>query len=248
MMASVKRILTLTGRNIKEILREPLSLIFMFALPFGMELLFYTLFHSAAPQFEMKYLAPGMVVFGQAFLTLFLGILIASDRVSSFVIRLYTTEIKPFEFTLSYALAMIPISLLQGALILATASVIDISFLSFRLLAVLAAGIVPSLLFIAFGILFGSICGEKSVGGVASIIVTVQSLLSGMWFPLEGISSGFVKVMDALPFKNAAVLLQNTASGNTGTKETLIPCLIVAAYAAVVFVISVAVYRRRMVQ
>ena len=38
-------------------------------------------------QFEMKYLAPGIVVFSQAFLTLFIGLLISLDKSS--IICLY---------------------------------------------------------------------------------------------------------------------------------------------------------------
>ena len=85
MSKSIKRILTLTNRNIKEILRDPLSLIFTLALPLFMEILFYLIFHNLTEQFEMKYLAPGIVVFSQAFLSLFTGLLIAIDRKSSFL-------------------------------------------------------------------------------------------------------------------------------------------------------------------
>ena len=77
---SVSRIITLTKRNIKEILRDPLSLIFTIALPLFMEILFYFIFHELTAQFEMKYLAPGIVVFSESFLTLFTGLLISLDR------------------------------------------------------------------------------------------------------------------------------------------------------------------------
>ena len=73
-MKSIKRILILTKRNLKEILRDPLSLVFMLGLPLVMEVLFYFLFHNMTNQFEMKYLAPGIVVFSNAFLTLFTGL------------------------------------------------------------------------------------------------------------------------------------------------------------------------------
>ena len=65
MRNSLSRILVLTKRNIKETLRDPLSLIFSIGLPLAMEILFYLIFHELTPQFEMKYLAPGIVVFSQ---------------------------------------------------------------------------------------------------------------------------------------------------------------------------------------
>ena len=41
MNKSISRILTLTKRNIKEIIRDPLSLVFIIGLPLVMEVLFY---------------------------------------------------------------------------------------------------------------------------------------------------------------------------------------------------------------
>ena len=83
MINSVSRILTLTKRNLKEIIRDPISLIFIIGLPLLMEVLFYLLFGGLTSQFEMKYLAPGIVVFSQAFLTLFIGLLISLDKSSA---------------------------------------------------------------------------------------------------------------------------------------------------------------------
>ena len=57
MKKSLSRICILTKRNLKEIFRDPISIIFMFGLPLLMEVLFYILFHGQTSQFEMKYLA-----------------------------------------------------------------------------------------------------------------------------------------------------------------------------------------------
>ena len=84
----MNRIFILTKRNLKEILRDPLSLIFIIGLPLLMEIMFYYLFHEYTNQFEMMYLAPGIIVFSQAFLSLFIGLLISIDRNSSFLTRL----------------------------------------------------------------------------------------------------------------------------------------------------------------
>ena len=77
MRESIRRVGTLTARNFKEIVRDPLSLCFLIGLPLLMEILFYFLFHKMTAQFEMINLAPGIVVFSQAFLVLFTGLLIA---------------------------------------------------------------------------------------------------------------------------------------------------------------------------
>ena len=185
----IKRIKALTIRNVKEIIRDPLSLIFLFLVPIAMLILFYSLFHKLTPQFEMKYLAPSMVAFGHAFIALFAGILIATDRNTTFLTRLYTTKTKSFEFIFGYTLALIPIGLLQSISLFVIAIIIDSSFCCLNLLIALPLTLFTALLFIGFGILIGSFCNEKSVGGIASIVIMAQSILSGMWFPLEGLRS-----------------------------------------------------------
>ena len=116
MKKSINRIFTLTSRSLKEIIRDPLSLLFMIGLPIFMEILFYFIFHKLTSQFEMKYLAPGIVVFSQAFLSLFMGMLISLDRNTSFLTRLFVSEAKPYEFIFSYTLSLIPICLVQSVL------------------------------------------------------------------------------------------------------------------------------------
>ena len=117
MNSSLKRIFVLTNRNLKEIIRDPLSLIFMIVVPLLLEVVFYLIFHSLTAQFEMRYLAPGIVAFSQSFLTLFTGLLIAVDRETSFLTRLYVSKAKSSEFIISYALAVIPLSLVQSILL-----------------------------------------------------------------------------------------------------------------------------------
>jgi ABC-2 type transport system permease protein len=244
---SIGRIATLTKRNIKEILRDPLSLALTIALPLVMEILFYLIFHNLTAQFEMKYLAPGIVVFSQAFLTLFTGLLISMDRKTSFLTRLYVSRARSFEFIFGYALAVLPIALGQSVLFFVVGGLFDTSLFSIRLLWAILFSLVTSLFFIAAGILFGSICSEKSIGGVSSIIITGQSVLSGMWFPAEGLSGGMITVMKVLPFKNATILVQNMIIGvNDRFNDFTLPLLIVLAYTVVMFVVAIIAFRGKM--
>lgn len=247
MLSSLKRIWTLTLRNIKEILRDPLSLIFTLIMPLGMEILFYVIFHKMTSQFEMKYLAPGIVVFSQAFLALFVGLLIALDRSSSFLTRLFVSKAKPFEFIASYASAIIPIVLLQSVLFFVVGMIIDPSLISYRIIIAVAVSLLTSLLFISIGILLGSIFNEKSIGGVASIVIAGQSLLSGMWFPIEGLSSGIISFMNILPFRNATKLVQNIILGiNNPFDDFIKPLIIVLAYTIIIFILSILFFRKKM--
>lgn len=237
----MNRILSLTRRNIKEILREPVSLAFLIALPIVMQVLFYFIFHKLTAQFEMQYLAPGMIGFANTFLCLFVAMLVSTDRESSFITRIYTTPVKPYQFILSYLFSAIPLGLIQSALIILLGIVIDGSFLSVSLLIIFPASLLSIILFASLGILFGSSFYSKAVGGIASIVVSCHSILSGMWFPLEGLSKGFVTFMKALPFKNVNDLFINLAklkAVDSAFEQIWLPIAIILGYTMLSLLLS----------
>jgi len=247
MRDSLSRLYALSKRNAKEIVRDPLSLIFMIGLPFFMEILFYLLFHKQTDQFQMIYLAPGIVVFSQAFLALFTGQLIALDRSTSLLTRLYVSRATSVEFILSYALPILPITAVQSILFFLVGGIFDHGLFGWRMPLAILLSLVTSLFFIGMGILFGSLCSEKSIGGIASILVACQSLLSGMWFPTEGLGDGMIALMDALPFRNATQLLQNTVLGiGNAWGDFFRPLLILLGYTLVAFVSAVLVFKKKM--
>lgn len=247
MNKSLYRTLLFTKRNTKEIARDPLSLIFLIAMPAVMLVLFYFIFHNLTAQFEIKYLAPSIVIFAQSFLTLFAGLLISLDRSTSFLTRLYVSPTKPHEFIFGYILALIPLGIVQSILFFLIGGILDFSFFSVNMLLAIVVSILPSLLFIGFGVLFGSICNEKSVGGIASIVIAGQSVLSGMWFPVEGLSAGILTLMNVLPFRPATQLMINITNGfGNFVNDILVPALIVLAYTIAIFALAILVYNKKM--
>ena len=244
---SLSRILVLTKRNLKEIIRDPLSLIFTLGMPLFMEILFYLIFHSLTEQFEMKYLAPGIVVFAQSFLSLFVGLLIALDRSTSFLTRLYVSKAKSYEFIFSYAIAMLPIVLVQSILFFLVGGIFDTSIFCVGMIFAILLSLLTSLFFISMGILLGTICSEKSIGGISSIVIAGQSVLSGMWFPLDGLNKGMITFMKCLPFRNATILIQNIMNGvNDSFKDFILPLIIVLIYTAIPFVTAILLFRKKM--
>ena len=247
MKAAVGRVFALIKRNVKEILRDPLSLAFMMAMPLGMELLFYFIFHGQSAQFEMKYLAPGIVAFAQAFLTLFSGLLISLDRSSAFLTRLYVSRAKSSEFIMGYAFSLFPIALAQSVIFFLVGGIIDPSIFSVTMIGAIFLSLIPAAFFIGTGILLGSLCNERSIGGVASIVIAGQSMLSCMWFPPESLGKGVLTVMRILPFKNAAELLQKGFLGYTDFfHEFWQPLLILLAYTVVIFALAIVVFGKKM--
>lgn len=245
---SIKRILTFSKRNIKEIIREPISFIFLFILPISMLILFYFAFSSMTSQFEMKYLGPGMISFANVFLSLFSAQIIAEDKETSFASRLYTTPLKSSEFVLGYVASIIPIGLIQTFTVLVVACILDFSFFNFSILLCIPFSIVSILLFVGFGLLIGSLLNSKAVGGVASILICGQSMLSGMWFPLEQMSESFNNFIKVLPFRSGSLMFQNLCLGfgDNYFNGVIEPFLILLVYSVVILIVSIFVYSKKM--
>ena len=111
------RMMTFAKRCMREILRDPINL--GFGLGFPLVLLYLLSAIQAnipVSMFEIDVLTPGITVFGLSFMPLFSATLVAKDRESALLQRLYTAPLRASDFILSYALPMIPIAMLQCAL------------------------------------------------------------------------------------------------------------------------------------
>lgn len=239
----MKRIFIFSKRCFKETLRDPLSLVFLFAVPVTMLILFYFAFHKLTPQFEIGNISPAMCGFAVSFLGLFTGLIIAEDRTSTFLTRLYTTPVKSYEFIFGYLFSMLPFSVIQSVILLGVACLLDVSFFSAGIFLAVIFNVIISVLFISFGILLGSLCSNKSVGGASSIIIMGQSMLSGMWFPLNDMSKTFVNFLNVLPFKNCSDIMIKICANDFSVLREL---LIIMGYTLVVLVIAVIAYRTKM--
>ena len=241
----MKRTLTFASRTAKEILRDPLNL--GFGLGFPLVLLFLLSAIQAnipVPLFEVTHLAPGIAVFGLSFMTLFSATLIAKDRGSSLLQRLYTTPLKPWDFILGYTLPMLPIALAQSAVCYLAAMALGLAATVNILLALLF--VLPiSLLYVGLGLLFGSILADKQVGGICGALLTnLSAWLSGIWFDLELIGGAFQKIAYSLPFVHAVELERAALAGHLS--DILSHLLWVLGYAAVVMILAVLLFLRQM--
>ena len=107
------KLLAFSGRTAKEILRDPLNLAFGIGFPVVLLLLLSAIqANIPVSLFEIQQLAPGIAVFGLAFFTLFSATLVARDRESAFLARLYTTPLPALDFILGYLLPLLPMFLL----------------------------------------------------------------------------------------------------------------------------------------
>ena len=68
-----------------------------------------------------------------------------------------------------------------------------------------------------------------------------------MWFPLEGLDSSFIKIMEVLPFRSATLLVQNSLNGYSSLFDDLIkPLLIILIYGLIIILISILVFKKQM--
>ena len=239
------RMLTFAGRTTKEILRDPLTLFFGLGFPLVLILLLSAIQANIPVElFEIQHLTPGITVFGLAFMTLFSATIIAKDRSSSLLQRLYTTPLTALDFILGYTLPIIPISVAQCIICYAAAFVLGLEITINVLYAVLL--IVPvSLLYIALGLLCGSVFNDKQVGGICGALLTnLSAWCSGIWFDLELVGGAFRTVSYALPFVHAVELERAAVSGSFG--DILPHLAVVLAYAIVLFTLAVLLFLRGM--
>lgn len=98
------KMLTFSSRTAKEILRDPVNLGFGLGFPVALILLLSAIqANIPVSMFEIENLAPGMTVFGLSFMTLFAATLIAKDRESALLQRLYTTPLTAADLYLAAA-------------------------------------------------------------------------------------------------------------------------------------------------
>ena len=239
------RSLVFSGRCAKEILRDPLNLAFGLGFPAVLLLLLSAIQANVpVPLFEIEKLAPGIAVFGLAFMTLFSATLVSKDRSSDFVHRLYTTPMRATEFLVGYTLPMIPISLGQTLFCFLFSTIFGLKFNTGCLIAVIFS-LPVALLFISLGLLFGSILSDKQVGGICGALLTnLTAWLSGVWFDLDLVGGVFKKIAYALPFVHAVELERAAVSGNLDGALTHL--LVVLAYALLAFGAAVIIFLRRM--
>ena len=209
------KMLTFAFKNIKEILRDPLNLAFGLGFPLVLILLLSAIQANVpVAMFKIQHLTPGLTVFGLSFITLFSATIIAKDRGSSLLQRLYTTPLTPLDFILGYTLPMIPIAVAQCIICYIAAITLGLKITVNIIYAVIL--IIPvSILYISIGLLCGSVFNDKQVGGICGALLTnLSAWMSGIWFDLALVGDTFKKIAYILPFIHSVEMERAVLSGN----------------------------------
>ena len=239
------RMMTFVKRCAKEILRDPINLGFGLGFPLVLLLLLSAIqANIPVSLFEIDALTPGITVFGLSFMTLFSATLVAKDRESALLQRLYTTPLTSFDFIMGYMLPLLPIALGQTVICYLFAIPLGLTISANIIYAFI--GIIPMAIFnIALGLLCGSIFGVKQVGGICGALLTnLSAYLSGVWFDLKHVGGFFERIANFLPFYHAAEMEKALFSGDFGLAVTHIPTILL--YSAGITVFAVFCFLRQM--
>ena len=231
--------ITFAKRCTKEILRDPINLFFGLGFPLVLLFLLSAIqVNIPADMFEINSLTPGITIFGLSFMTLFSATLIAKDRESAFLQRLYTTPLTGLDFILGYMLPILPISLAQTLLCYLFAIPLGLTFNVNVIYAMI--GIIPMAIFnISLGLLCGSVLGVKQVGGICGALLTnLSAWLSGVWFDLKLVGGLFEKIANVFPFVHAVEMEKALFHGNFEDAAThILPLLLYSVLTTIVAMI-----------
>lgn len=232
-------------RTAKEILRDPLTVCFGLGFPLIVLFLLSAIQANVpAPLFVLDSLTPGITVFGLSFMTLFAATLIAKDRESALLQRLYTTPLRPSDFIFGYMLPILPMAVAQSVVCYIAAICLGLQVRVTIIYAILF--IIPiSLFYIALGLLCGSVFNVKQVGGICGALLTnLSAWLSGVWFDVELVGGAFKRIADLLPFIHAVELERAVLNGNYA--DVIQHLLWVLGYTAVTIALAVLLFLRQM--
>lgn len=243
------RLRIFANRVFKEIERDILSVFFGIGFPVVLLLLLWIINRNIPAEAEMTLfqlcnLVPGITVFGLSFLALFGGMVVAKDRTSAFLARLFTTPMKSSDFILGYMLPLIPIALIQAVVCYALGLALGLAFTPYLFLALLCV-LPTALVYIALGLIFGTLFNDKQVGSICGALLTnISALLSNIWFDLSLVGSGVEAFASMLPFLHGVELCRAALRGDF---SAMLPHLLnVCIWAGTLLLLAILLFRRAM--
>lgn len=233
-------------RNRKEILRDPLSIVFGIGFPLVILILLSFLQKSLPGMsdiFAIENFVPGIAVFGLTFISLFSGMLISGDRSSSYLMRLFTSPLSGIDYIIGYSYPLLPMAILQSAICFLTGVILGMP-VSVNILFSIVALIPVAVLFISIGLMMGSVLSPKQMNGAGAILTNSVLFLGGIMIPLNMIGGTFQTICNLLPFVHAVDLVQSVLSDNYS--EIFQHLWWVLGYTAVIFILAVIFFKKKM--
>ena len=253
----MKRIRAFSMRNLREMLRDPLSYIFCLGFPLVMLIILTLVNRSIPPEagqhsFEIQYLTPAIAVFGQTFVMLFTALTVSHDRGGAFLLRLYATPMKAKDFVLGYIFPMLLIAFVQSVITFCAGKIIAVingdAFSAAAALAGIVSLLPSALMYISLGLLFGTLFTEKSAPGLCSVIISLNSFLGCVFFDADAAGGIMLTICKCLPFYYCTRTVRSAfVSGIAVSADTFwIPLLITVLAAVIAMLAALYAFSRKM--
>lgn len=237
------KIFTFAKRNFKEIIRDPLSIIFAIILPLFLLYIFQQ-FKIPNEVYKIENFTPGIIIFSLAFITMFTASLVAKDRSSSLTMRLGVSPMRGIDYILGYGISVLPIVFIQNVLFFMVSLLLGLKF-SISIIYTILISLVISILYIALGILIGTISGEKSSSGISSIVIQLVAFTSGMYFSTDMVGDTFSLICKLLPFNGTLNITKGVLNNNYS--DMLYSVCIVIIYSIIIIFTASLLFKKRMV-
>lgn len=239
------RTFAFASRCRRELLRDPLTVAFGLGFPLVLLYLLSLLQRNIPiPMFEVDTLAPGVAAFGLTFIALFSAMLVSKDRTRSLMMRLCASPMQAQDFILGYLLPLLPLATAQTAICYLAAAPLGF-FIGSRALFSLLSLIPAAVMYIAIGLICGTLLSDKQVGGVCGAALTnICAWLSGIWFEIDLLGEGFARLASCLPFSRSVEAARCAVAGDFF--GMLIPLGVVCIWAGGLMILAILLFYRRL--
>ncbi len=193
-------------------------------------------YNQASPGILVQFAIFGLVTSGQV---------LVQERKLSTLQRMRTTSMPVFQVVAGHALALFCLVLMQELLLVVFGQLaLGVNY-AHEILGTLAVSIGLGLWIAATGLLIGLLAKNDSQVVLFSLLAMfVFSALGGTWFPLEASSGAFAAIGKLMPSAWAMAGYQNILIRGLGFESTIVPMLVLLAYALAFFALTIWLFRK----
>ena len=240
----------LARRNVKSLLRDPLSLGLAFFLPVGMLLVLVAVGNAVgeaeAPWMTATVLTPGIALFGYVMLMLSSAMALSRDRDSSLLARMFTAPVSASDFIAGYSLPYLPVALAQTVVLFAIATFFGLEMVGSVGLVLVLLGLM-AIFYIALGMVLGTTLTVNQVSGAYSAVLLL-TIFGGAWIDLSALGGAFEAVAKLFPFAHALDATRAVMADGAGLGEITSDLAWVTGYTLATAAAAVGLFRRQMIR
>ena len=243
-------------RTYKEILRDPVSLIFGMAFPLVLMVILQMICKSLSNSgtdilecYEIDKLMIGISVYCFSFTSFYAGIRVSKDKNEGYIQRFYSSRLDLEDFILGYIAPLLLITFLQSVMCMTTAFILDailnLDKLHFGInyLILLVMMLPCELIFIFIGLMLGCSFKEKESFAIFIGIIIITIMTGNIFFPASSFGDGYVLFCKILPFYPTVTALNCLING---LSEAFPYYFVTIGYAIVLFILSIVIFKIKM--